>query len=177
MEKCALSRRCSHVHKYVCDCVTCVLQCNSDKRMKVKNAYMSLSGFEHVSLKHMVQNMYEFFTERNFSLRNIHKSLYKVLIIIIVQDGNDRINNPRLPTTIYTGNVVLTSRPGGEESVHSCPWHLDHSELLTPDISLHPDDHSCSKPKNGLMESWTTKHGYVKIHFILVLKCASSCQL
>ena len=82
--------------------------------------------------------------------------------------------------TLHTqvANVVLTGRPGGEESVHySCPWHLDHSELLTPDISLHSDDHSCSKPENDLMDSWTSKHGYVKIHFILVLKCVSSCQL
>ena len=86
------------------------------------------------------------------------------------------MNNPRLPTTTYTCNVVLTSRPRGEESVHTYPRHLDHSELLIPDISLHPDDHSCSKPENDLMESWTSKHGYVKIHFILVLKCVSSCQ-
>ena len=41
----------------------------------------------------------------------------------------------------------------------------------TPAISLHPDDHSCSKPENDLMESLTSKHGYVKIHFILMLKC------
>ena len=85
------------------------------------------------------------------------------------------MNSPRFPTTI--GNVVLTGRHIGEESVHTYPRHLDHSELLTPDISLHPDDHSCSKPENDLMESWTRKHGYVKIHFILVLKCVSSCQL
>ena len=88
------------------------------------------------------------------------------------------MNNPKLPTTTYTGNVVLTRRPSGEESIHhTYPRHLDHSELLTPDISLHPDDHDCSKPENDLMESWTSKHGYVKIHFILVLKCVSSCQL
>ena len=93
----------------------------------------------------------------------------------LVVEYGDR--NLRLPTTTYTKNDVLTSRPGGEESVHHpCPRHLDHSELLTPDISLHPDDHSCSKPENDLMESWTSKHGYVKIHFILVLKCVSSCQ-
>ena len=70
------------------------------------------------------------------------------------------MNNPRLPTTIYTGNV-LTRRPSGEESIHNiytCPWHLDHSELLTPAISLHSDDHTCSKPENDLMESWTSKH-------------------
>ena len=48
VKKCALSRICSHVRKYVCDCVTCVLQYNSDKRMEVKNSYMSLSSFEHV---------------------------------------------------------------------------------------------------------------------------------
>ena len=87
------------------------------------------------------------------------------------------MNDPRLPTTTYTGNVVLTCRPCGEESVHTYSRHLDHSELLTPDISLHPDDHSCSKPENDLMESRTSKHGYVKIHFTLVLKCVSSCQL
>ena len=39
-----IDKRFSHVAKYVCDCVTCVLQCN----MEVKNSYMSLSGFEHV---------------------------------------------------------------------------------------------------------------------------------
>ena len=58
-----IDKRFSHVTKYVCDCVTCVLQCNSDKRMEVKNSYMSLSGFEHVNLIDLVQNMYEFFTE------------------------------------------------------------------------------------------------------------------
>ena len=107
---------------------------------------------------------------------NILNSLYKILNIITVEDG-DHMNNPRLPTTTYTGNVVLTCRPSGEESIHYYSRHLDHSELLTPDISLHPDDHHCSKPENDLMESWTSKHGYVKIHFILVLKCVSSCQL
>ena len=71
------------------------------------------------------------------------------------------MNNPRLPTTTYTGNVVLTRRPSGEESVHTYPRHLDHSELLTLAISLRPDDHYCSKPENDLMESWTNKHGYV----------------
>ena len=60
--------------------------------------------------------------------------------------------NLRLPTTTYTNNDVLTSRPSGEESVHTYPRHLDHSELLTPDISLHPDDHACSKPDNDI--SW-----------------------
>ena len=105
------------------------------------------------------------------NLRNIY---YKSSVV----EDEDHMNNPRLPTTIYTG-VVLTCRPRGEESVHhSCPWHLDHSALLTPDISLHPDDHTCSKPENDLMESWTiVKPGYVKIHFILVLKCVSSYQL
>ena len=96
---------------------------------------------------------------------------------INAEDG-DHMNNLRLPTTTYTGNVVLTCRSGGGESVHnSRSRHLDHSELLTPAISLHPDDHTCSKPENDLMESLTSKHGYVKLHFILVLKCVSSCQL
>ena len=103
--------------------------------------------------------------------------LLKIPNIIIVEDG-DRANNPRLPTITYTGNIVLTYRPSGEESVHNCyPRHLDHSELLTPHISLHPDDHPGSKPENDFMESWISKRGYVKIHFIVVLKFVSSCQL
>ena len=110
-----------------------------------------------------------------YMAQNIESQEY-LLNIINAKDG-DHINNLRFPTTTYTGNVVLTCRPSGEKSVHNCPWHLDHSELLTPDISLHPDDHSCSKPENDLMESWTSRHGYVKIHFILVLKCVSSYQL
>ena len=57
-------------------CYVC-LQYNSDKRMEVKYSYISYSGFEQVSLIHMVQKMYEFFTELYFSLRNILKSLYK----------------------------------------------------------------------------------------------------
>ena len=72
------------------------------------------------------------------------------------------MNNPRLPTTTYTGNVVLTCRRHVEESILHCPRHLDHSELLTPAISLHPDDHTYSKQENDLMESWTSKYGYVK---------------
>ena len=42
-------------------------------------------------------------------------------------------------------NIQLTRWPGGEESVHTCPRHLDHTEPQSPDISLHPDDHPCSK--------------------------------
>ena len=87
------------------------------------------------------------------------------------------MNNPGLPTVTYTGNVLLTCRPHGEECAHTHSQHLDHSELLIPAISLHPDDHNYRKPENDLMESWTSKHGYLKIHFILVLKYASSYQL
>ena len=68
------------------------------------------------------------------------------------------MNNPRLPTTTYTGNVALTGRNSGEESVRTYPQYLDHSELLTPAISLHQDGHPCSKPENDFMESWTTCH-------------------
>ena len=94
VEKCALSRRCSHVHKYVWDCVTCVPQCNSDKRMEVKNAYMSLSGFEHVSLIYMVQNMYKFFTEWNFSLstKSSISLLLKMGIVSISQTSHYNIH-------------------------------------------------------------------------------------
>ena len=47
--------------------------------------------------------------------------------------------------TTITLNIQLTSWHGGEESVHTCPRHLDHSEHQSPDISLHPDDHCCSQ--------------------------------
>ena len=48
--------------QYVCDCVTHVLQHNYDKRMEVKNSYMPLSCFVHVSYRYMAQNMDEFST-------------------------------------------------------------------------------------------------------------------
>ena len=87
------------------------------------------------------------------------------------------MNNPRLPTTTCTCNAILTCRPNGEECLHSYYCCLDHSELLTPAISLRSDDHDCRKPEDDVMESWTSKRGYVKTNFILVLECVSSCQL
>ena len=47
---------------YICDCVTHVLQRNFDKRMEVKNSYMPLSCFAHVSNMYVAQNMDEIFT-------------------------------------------------------------------------------------------------------------------
>ena len=44
--------------------------------------------------------------------------------------------------TTITLNIQLTSWPGGEESIHYCPRHL---EPQSPDISLHPDDQTCSQ--------------------------------
>ena len=46
-------------------------------------------------------------------------------------------------------NIQLTCWLGGEESLHQCPCHLDHSESQSPDISLHPDDHTCSQGYEG----------------------------
>ena len=67
---------------------------------------------------YVAQNMDEILLYEILNLRNIH---LKKLNIIIVEDWDD-MNNPRLPTTTYKGNVVLTCRPRGEESVHiSCP--------------------------------------------------------
>ena len=39
-----------------------VLQHNFDKRMEVKNSYMPLSCFAHVSYMYVAQNMNEIFT-------------------------------------------------------------------------------------------------------------------
>ena len=47
--------------------------------------------------------------------------------------------------TTTTLNIQLTCWPGGEESVQNCPRHLDHTEPQSPDISLHPDDHTWSQ--------------------------------
>ena len=48
----------------------------------------------------------------------------------------------RRKETSVTPNIQLTSWPSGEESIHYWSGHLDHSEPQSPDISLHPDDHS-----------------------------------
>ena len=41
--------------------------------------------------------------------------------------------------------IQLTCRHSEEESIHHCTWHLDHSDLLSPDTLLSPDDHSCTE--------------------------------
>ena len=47
--------------------------------------------------------------------------------------------------TTTTLNIQLTCWPGGEESIHHWPRHLDHTEPQSPDISLHPEDQTCSQ--------------------------------
>ena len=49
--------------------------------------------------------------------------------------------------------IQLTCWPSGEESVHTCPRHLDHTEPQSPDISLHPDDQTCSQRYEGRKEN------------------------
>ena len=49
--------------------------------------------------------------------------------------------------------IQLTRWLRGEESIHYCPRHLDHTEPQSPDISLHPDDHSCSQGYEGRKEN------------------------
>ena len=51
---------------------------------------------------------------------------------------------------LYIHIVELTCRPSGEGSVHYCPLHLDHNQLLSPNTSLYPDDLPCTrKPRKG----------------------------
>ena len=41
--------------------------------------------------------------------------------------------------------IQLTCRHSEEESIHHCTWHLDHSNLLSPDTLLSPNNHSCTE--------------------------------
>ena len=49
--------------------------------------------------------------------------------------------------------IQLTCWPGGEESVHNCSRHLDHTEPQSPDISLYPHDQTCSQRYEGRKEN------------------------
>ena len=60
--------------------------------------------------------------------------------------------------TTITLNIQLTCWHGGEESVHTCPRHLDHTEPQSPDISLHPDDHTWSQEYTLIVMKQTDRH-------------------
>ena len=91
---------------------------------------------------------------------NFIKSLWHYVTNILQQEGNYNTKH---------------SWPGGEESVHYCPRHLDHTEPQSPDTSLQPDDNTCSQGYTCTVHTLSCLLEGCKNDIFLVCMCGVMC--